>query len=166
MPIEDQPRRKNSREIKMSEILGDDVTWVCSQAEYFSFKEFLKSESPEEAGVPPESNGCGTGCDGCGTCAGCKCGGPLTPAYQDGCGETTGCDPKTAAAQKRQWIVLASFCLSLTAFILNTVDAMHNKYKVYKKQILIGGGVQLGLVNELAHGGFDKPDKILTAGFG
>ena len=88
----------------------------------------------------------------------------MTPAYQDGCGETTGCDPKTASAQKRQWIVLASFCLSLIAFILNTVDAMHNKYMVWRRNKLLGG--QLQLVNDLAHGGFGKDDKILTAGFG
>ena len=94
----------------------------------------------------------------------------MTPAYQDGCGETTGCDPKTASAQKRQWIVLASFCLSLIAFILNTVDAMHNKYTVWKRQdTLLGVKLpvsQLFSVNELAHGGFGKDDKILTAGFG
>jgi len=126
-----------------------------------------RSESPEEAGVPPESTGCGAGCDGCGTCAGCKCGGPLTPAYQDGCGETTGCDPKTASAQKRQWIVLASFCLSLIAFILNTVDASYNKYTVWKRSITLGGFVGQAIpVSELAHGGFGKDDKILTAGFG
>ena len=91
----------------------------------------------------------------------------MTPAYQDGCGETTGCDPKTASAQKRQWIVLASFCLSLIAFILNTVDAMHNKYRVYKRQVTLLGGIgALVPVTELAHGGFTKDDKILTAGFG
>ena len=82
----------------------------------------------------------------------------MTPAYQDGCGTTPGCDPKAASAQKRQWIVLASFCLSLTAFILNTVDARHNKYTF-----------QCGTVapiTQFAHGGFGKDDKILTAGFG
>ena len=164
MPIEDQPRRKNSREIKISNKIWAFFRFLL-RLNRWSYKEFLKSESPEEAGVPPESTGCGTGCDGCGTCAGCKCGGPLTPAYQDGCGETTGCDPKTASAQKRQWIVLASFCLSLIAFILNTVDALHNKYTVWKRQEFLGVS-QLAQVNELAHEGFGKPDKILTAGFG